>query len=173
MHRKILDNLISYFKPQNTEAPILVEDQIELKVYHSAARRKRHRPVVSRHRYHPPSSPLEPSHPLFGYPLNQPSEICRRNGGGRWSPQEHQEDPDALTAVRSPRGRISLRPRWEVLLEEEEKRERQREKEEIEGVIIIDGAFKLRQKPVRPGCLNSQEEVDALRTKFGLCPATF
>ncbi|KAF9062067.1 hypothetical protein BDP27DRAFT_1422423 [Rhodocollybia butyracea] len=87
----------------------------------------------------PLSDILEHTHPLFKYPLHRPSIVCKRNGGGRWKPAEYPEDPDTLIAVKSQKGTVILKRSWEVKMEAEEEEERRREKEDIEGIVIIDG----------------------------------
>ncbi|KAF9062097.1 hypothetical protein BDP27DRAFT_1428300 [Rhodocollybia butyracea] len=136
-----------------------------------------------------PSDFLEHMHPLFTYLLHRPSIVCKKNGGGRWQPKEYPEDPDTLVAVKNRKGTIIMKRSWEVKMEEEEEEGTKREKEEIEGVVIIDGGehdrasqpcvfplfadFKIRQKPVRPGCLTTEQEVDTFLATLGYAPSTF
>lgn len=68
-----------------------------------------------------------PSGELDAYPLRVRSEVCKRTGGGRWTPKKHPVDSTACIPGR--------RPFWEVEMDLEEERQRRAR----ESQIVRDG----------------------------------
>ncbi|EIM91939.1 uncharacterized protein STEHIDRAFT_136038 [Stereum hirsutum FP-91666 SS1] len=94
----------------------------------------------------PPSDPsvapevTSPVGELDSYPLRLKSEVCKRTGGGRWTPKKCPID----AAARLP-GR---RPLYEVEMEQEEERQRRAR----ENPVVKDGDFQIRiARDLQPG----------------------